>query len=145
PTDLQARTSRRPLLDASLLRLSFEMRLLHRLALAAAVAALAAGAGILTGIVDAPTGEAIAEFSVLLFAAVVVSADVLATPVSKSAATMPPSFVFTFAVLLRFGGEAAIVTAVASAVTSAIVQWYVTRAFDELIPNSATVIATIAS
>src|ERR1051325_3356688 len=126
------------------------MRLLHRLALAAAVTAVTGAGGILLGIVEAPTLQTVVEFCLLLFASVVISADVVATsattpPSARPVGMMPPSFVFTFALLLRFGGEAAIVASVAGAVTSAIVQWRMTRVLDDLIVNSVTVIATIAA
>ena len=121
------------------------MRSLHRLALAAAVTAVTSGVGILTGIADTPTGAAVVEFCVLMFAAVLVSADPMPRLGAEPGAKMSPSFVFAFAMLLRFGGEAAIVAAVAGAVTSGIVQWRLGRAVDELVLNSAPVIATIVA
>src|SRR5262249_20336879 len=60
-------------------------------------------------------------------------------------ATMSPSFVCTFAVLLRFGGDAAAVVAVACAATSAGVQWQLAHPAHKVVANVATVVATLVA
>jgi diguanylate cyclase (GGDEF)-like protein/PAS domain S-box-containing protein len=116
---------------------------LHRLALAAAAAALTSGAGILFGFVGAPT--AAVAFSGVTLAAVLASAFAIPRSGAYAGATMRPSFVFTFLALLRFGGDAAILVAVACATTAALVQWRRADPLRHLVANVATVIATLAA
>jgi diguanylate cyclase (GGDEF)-like protein/PAS domain S-box-containing protein len=121
------------------------MRSLHRLAFAATATALTTGAAILLMFVGAPTGEAVGEFCGLAFAAVLVSAYAIPRSGAKAGAMMPPPFVFTFAVLLLFGGDAAILVAVATAVTSAFVQWRLSHPIRRLVVNAATIIAMLVA
>src|SRR4029450_11462200 len=99
------------------------MRSLPRIALVAAATALTSGVGILFGFAGAPSVESVVEFCALTLIATLVSAFGIPQSGPNAGATMPPSFVFTFAALLRFGGGAATVVAAASAATSAFVQW----------------------
>src|SRR2546429_1824292 len=121
------------------------MRSLHRLALVAASTALTSGAGVLLGFIGAPKGEAVAEFCGVTLAAILVSAFAIRPSAAKADETMPPSFVFTFAVLLLFGGDGAILVAAASAVTSGLVQWRLEHPLHRLIMNIATVMGTLAA
>jgi diguanylate cyclase (GGDEF)-like protein len=121
------------------------MRSLHRLALAAAATVLASGAAILVGFVTAPNAEAIGEFCGLTFAAVLVSAFAIPRSSASAGATMPPSFVFTFVVLLLFGGDSATLVAAACAVTSALVQWRHGHPLPRVIANVSTVIAMLVA
>jgi diguanylate cyclase (GGDEF)-like protein len=121
------------------------MRSLHRLALAAAATVLASGAAILIGFVTAPNAEAIGEFCGLIFAAALVSAFAIPRSSANAGATMTPSFVFTFVVLLLFGGDAATLVAAACAVTSALVQWRHGHSLPRVIANVSTVIAMLVA
>jgi diguanylate cyclase (GGDEF)-like protein len=121
------------------------MRSLHRFALVAAATALASAIGILLGFAGAPSVETIAEFAGVTLAATLVSAFAIPRSGANAGVTMPPSFVLTFAVLLRFGGDAAAVVALASAVTSAIVQWRLSHPLRHVIANVATLTATIVA
>jgi diguanylate cyclase (GGDEF)-like protein/PAS domain S-box-containing protein len=121
------------------------MRSLHRLALVAAATALTSGAAILFGFVSAPGVEAVLEFCGVTLAAILVSAFAIPRSGANAGATMPPSFVLTFAVLLRFGGDAATLIAAASALTSGLVQWRLAHPFHRVIANVATVIATLVA
>src|SRR5215471_17730730 len=111
---------------------------LHRLALAAAAAALTCAAGILFGLAGSNL-EATLGFSGLAVAAIFVSAFAIPRSGSNAAATMPPSFVFTFVALLQFGGEAATVVAAASAATAGLVEWQLARPRHGVTANVATV------
>src|SRR5712664_3099673 len=109
------------------------MRSLHRLAFGAASTALISGAAILLGFVDASNVEAVVEFCAVTLAAMLVSAFAIPRSGAKAGAMMPPSFVFTFAVLLLFGLNAAILVAAAGAVTSGLVQWRLAHPLRRLI------------
>src|SRR6516165_1509549 len=121
------------------------MRSLQRFALVAVAAVLTSGAGILFGLTGTPDVTAIAEFSGLALAALLLSAFAILPSADGLGATMPPSFVFTFAILLRFGGDAAAVVALACAATSACVQWQLAHPIHKVIANVATVIATLVA
>src|SRR5437867_3642257 len=121
------------------------MRSLHRLALVAAAAALTSGAGIVLGFIGTPQVAALVEFSGVTLAAILVSAFTIPQSGAKSGAVMPPSFVFTFAALLLFGRNAALLVAAACAVTSALVQWRLAHPLHRIIANVATVIGTLAA
>ncbi len=121
------------------------MRSLHRLAFAAAATVLTSGAAILLGFVTAPNAEAIGELCGLMFAALLVSAFAIPRSGASAGATMPPSFVFTFVVMLLFGGDAATLVAAASAVTSALVQWRHAHPLHRVIANVSTVIAMLVA
>src|SRR2546428_6172635 len=121
------------------------MRWWHRVAFAAAVAAVRSGAGLFLRFIGPPQVEAAAEFSGVTLAAILISAFAIPRSGAKSGATMPPSFVFTFAVLLLFGRNAAMLVAAACAVTSALVQWRLAHPLLRIIANIATVVGTLAA
>src|SRR5438128_1268220 len=121
------------------------MRSLHRLALVAAVAAVTSGAGIFLGFIGTPQVEPVVEFSGVTLAAILISAFAIPRSGAKTGATMPPSFVFTFAVLLLFGRNAAMLVAAACAVTSALVHWRLAHPLLRIIANIATVLGTLAA
>src|SRR5207247_11047827 len=97
------------------------MRSLHRFALAAAATAVAGGAGLFFGFTGAPHVEVVVEFCGLTLVATLASAFAIPQAGTNVGAMMPPSFVLTFAVLLLFGRNAAIVVAAAAAVPSGLV------------------------
>jgi diguanylate cyclase (GGDEF)-like protein/PAS domain S-box-containing protein len=113
----------------------------HRLAIAAVATALASGVGILLGIVGAPNAGVAVEFCVVTAAAVLASAFAIPRSGANAGAAMPPSFVFTFAALLGFGSNAAILVAAACAATSALVQWHRGDPLHRVMASAATVIA----
>jgi len=121
------------------------MRSLHRLALVAGATAMISGVGILLGFAGASSVQAVGEFCALTFAAILVSAFAIPRSGANASATMPPSFVVTFAVLLLFGGDAATIVAAGSAATSALVQWRDAQPLHRVIDNAATVIATLVA
>src|SRR5438132_3649080 len=121
------------------------MRSLHRLALVAAAAALTSGAAIFLRFIGTPQVEAFVEFSCVTLAAILVSAFTIPQSGAKSGATMPPSFVFTFAALLLFGRNAALLVAAACAATSALVQWRLAHPLHRIIANIATIVGTLAA
>src|SRR5436190_22286162 len=119
------------------------MRSLHRLALVAAAAALTSGAAIFFRFIGTPQAEPVVEFCGVTLAAILVSAFTIPQSGAKSGATMPPSFVFTFAALLLFGRNAALLVAAACAATSALVQWRLAHPLHRIIANIATVVGTL--
>jgi len=121
------------------------MRSLQRFALVAVAAVLTSGAGILFGLAGAPDLAAAAEFSSLALAAILLSVFAVPRSAAGIGTTMSPSFVFVFAVLLRFGGDAAAVVALACAATSACAQWLLAYPIPKVIANVATVIATLVA
>src|SRR5438093_2046647 len=121
------------------------MRSLHRLTLVAAAAALTSGAGIFLRFIGTPQVETVVEFSCVTLAAILVSAFTIPHSGAKSGAMMPPSFVLTFAALLLFGRNTAMLVAAACAVTSALVQWRLAHPLHRIIANIATVVGTLAA
>src|SRR5262245_6695372 len=113
------------------------MRSLQRFALVAFAGLLTSGAGMLFGLAGPPDVTASVEFSVLALAAFLFSALAIPRSAAGLGATMSPSFVFTFATLLRFGGDAAAVVALACAATAACVQWLLAHPIPKIIANVA--------
>jgi diguanylate cyclase (GGDEF)-like protein/PAS domain S-box-containing protein len=121
------------------------MRSLQRFALVVIAALLTSGAGMLFGLAGPPDVTAAAEFSGLAVAAILFSAFAIPRSAAGLGATMSPAFVFTFATLLRFGGDAAAVVALACAATSACVQWQLAHPIHKVIANVAIVVATLVA
>src|SRR5262245_13582988 len=121
------------------------MRSLHRFALAAVATAAAGSAGLFLGFVGASPVEVVVEFSAVTLGAVLVSAFAIPRAGATAGTMMPPSFVFTFAALLLFGPNTALLVAAAAGAAAAVVQWRLAHPLPRILTNVATVVAIAAA
>jgi diguanylate cyclase (GGDEF)-like protein/PAS domain S-box-containing protein len=106
-----------------------------------AVAAIAIGAGALLGLADWPQPHRTLEISGLMVAAILTSAIAIPRPTMKDWATMPPSFVIDFTALLLLGPDAAMLVAIAGAVTRRLTDVQRSRQNRRLLVDAATAVA----
>jgi diguanylate cyclase (GGDEF)-like protein/PAS domain S-box-containing protein len=106
-------------------------------------AAIAIAAGALLGLAGWPQPHRTIEFCGLIAAAILIAAAAMPPSTAKDASIMPPSFVITFAALLLLGPNAAMVVAIAGAVTERLADSQRLHPLRRVLLNAAVLMAAI--